>query len=228
MGFVDGEQGKLRAFEQRQRPLLQQPLRRDIEEIELARGDPAFECRLLAIVKRGIQERGPDADLGQRLHLVLHECDERRDDDAGAGPYESGDLIAQRLAAARRHQRQGITTGDHGGDDVCLMRAKFAKAEYVGQHLARAIERGGRINDLARRGGRHRPLATLLPNLALGSAIRGCDHRVCRALARKRRAKSTQNAMTMRASGVSSTAITVVASRPPSATSEALLGFPAS
>ncbi len=167
--LVDGEQRQLRAREQRQRPLLQQPLGRDIEDIEAARGDAAFERRLLAIVERRVEERGPDADLGQRLHLVLHQRDQRRDDDAGAGSNESRDLVAQRLAAAGRHQRQRIAAGDHGGDDVGLMRAELPEPEHVGQHLlraigARAVERdiGPRhigLGDLARRGGRHRPLA---------------------------------------------------------------------
>ncbi len=81
----------------------------------------------------------------QRLDLVLHERDQRRDDDAGAGPDEGGDLIAKRLAAARRHQRQRIAAGDHGGDDVRLVRAELPKPEHVGQHLLRAIEGDSRI-----------------------------------------------------------------------------------
>ena len=155
--LVDGEQRQLRAREQRQGPLLQQPLGRNVEEIEAARGDARFERRLLAIVERRIEERRLDAGLRQRLDLILHQRDQRRDDDAGAGPDEGGDLIAKRLAAARRHQGEHVAAGDHGGDDVRLVRAELPKTEHVGQHLLRAIEGDSRIHDLARRGARHRP-----------------------------------------------------------------------
>ena len=66
----------------------------------------ALERRLLARVERRVEKGCLDAGLSQRLDLVLHQRDQRRDDDAGAGPHEGRDLIAQRLAAARRHQRQ--------------------------------------------------------------------------------------------------------------------------
>ena len=43
----------------------------------------------------------------QRRHLVLHQRDQRRDDDARARADQRGDLVADRLAAAGRHQHEG-------------------------------------------------------------------------------------------------------------------------
>ena len=166
--LVDGEQRQLGAGQQRQRAILQQPLGRDVEDVETTGGDAVLERRLLAIVERRVEKGGLDAGLRQRLDLILHERDQRRDDDAGAGAHERGDLVAQRLAAAGRHQRQRVATGDHRRDDVRLVRAEVAKAEYVGQNLPRTIEGAGGIHDLARCGARHFPRDTMLPNPASG------------------------------------------------------------
>ena len=45
-------------------------------------------------ILRGIEERRSHAYGEQCIHLVLHQRDERRDDDACALPHESRDLVA--------------------------------------------------------------------------------------------------------------------------------------
>ena len=149
------------------------PLGRNVEDVEATGGDAVLQRRLLAIVERRVEKGGLDAGLRQRLDLILHERDQRRDDDAGAGAHERGDLVAQRLAAAGRHQRQRVAAGDHRRDDVRLVRAEVAEAEYVGQNLPRTIEGAGGIHDLARCGARHFPRTLCCPTPRLGSAIRG-------------------------------------------------------
>ena len=125
----------------------------------------ALERGLLAIVERRIEIGGLDAGLRQRLDLILHQRDQRRDDDARAGPDQRGDLVAQRLAAAGRHQRERVAAGNHRRDDVGLVRTELPKAEDIGEHLLRALERDSRIHDLARCGTRHFPQGTMLRNL---------------------------------------------------------------
>ena len=77
--------------------------------------------------------------LPQRLHLVLHERDERRDDDAGARPDKRGDLVAQRLAAAGRHQDQRVAAPDDVLDDLLLLPAERLVAEHAVQDRLRAL-----------------------------------------------------------------------------------------
>ena len=49
-----------------------------------------------------------DAARSQRVHLVLHEGDERRDHDRGALEQERGQLEAERLAGAGGHHRDEV------------------------------------------------------------------------------------------------------------------------
>ena len=65
-----------------------------------------------------------DAELLQRLHLVAHQRDQRRDDDADAVAAERRDLVAERLAGAGREQHDGIAAGRHMFDDRLLLAAE--------------------------------------------------------------------------------------------------------
>lgn len=61
-----------------------QALRGDVEEVEFAREVGLFDPGTLSRVLGRVEERGADADREERVDLVLHEGDERGDDDAGA------------------------------------------------------------------------------------------------------------------------------------------------
>ena len=94
--------------QQRLRLLLEQPLRREIEQLEAAVPQIGDDVALLGAAQRRVQERGRHARFAQRAHLILHQRDQRRHDDADAVAHERRDLIAQRLAAARRHQHERV------------------------------------------------------------------------------------------------------------------------
>ena len=79
-----------------------------------------------------VEERGAHADEVQRIHLVLHQGDERGDDDAGARAHQRGDLIAQRLAAAGGHQHEGVAAGDDVLDDLALLAAEARRSRRRG------------------------------------------------------------------------------------------------
>ena len=51
----------------------------------------------------------------ERVDLILHQRDQRRHDDADARPHERGDLVAERLAAAGRHQHERVAAGRRRG-----------------------------------------------------------------------------------------------------------------
>src|SRR5690606_31235392 len=82
--LVDGEQGDVPAVEQFDGGGELQPLGRQIEQVELARDELGLDDAAFVEVLRGVEEAGPDAERLHRVHLVLHEGDERRDDDPGA------------------------------------------------------------------------------------------------------------------------------------------------
>ena len=76
------------AVEQPQRRLDPQPLGREVEQVELAREEGRLDPAPLVEVLRGVEEPGAHAERRQRVDLVLHQRDERGDDDADALAHE--------------------------------------------------------------------------------------------------------------------------------------------
>src|SRR3970282_2597541 len=76
--------------------------------------------------------------------------DERRDDEPGPLADERGDLIAERLAAAGRHEHERVAAGERGVDDGFLEAAEFGVAEDVAQELRGAV--GGAADTVASAG----------------------------------------------------------------------------
>ncbi len=81
MRLVDREQRHLGACEHVEAALGQQALRRDVQQLEQAAGETLLDLALRERIEARIEERGLDADLAQRIDLVLHQRDQRRDDD---------------------------------------------------------------------------------------------------------------------------------------------------
>ena len=67
----------------------------------------------------------------KRAHLIAHQRDQRRDDDAQALAMQSGQLIAKRFAAAGRHQHECIAPAQHLVDDGLLAGPERAQAEHL-------------------------------------------------------------------------------------------------
>ena len=85
MRLVDREERDLAAVEQVRVDVEPQPLGREVEQVELARQEPASTTRRSSksCVEFRNAARTPSA--AQRVDLVLHQRDQRRDDDARAG-----------------------------------------------------------------------------------------------------------------------------------------------
>ncbi len=135
MGLVDGEESDLHAIEELQEGRQDEPFRSDVDEIEPVRPQIGAHAHPLFVGEAGVERGGADADLAQILHLVAHQRDQRRDDDPDALPAEGGNLIAQGLAAAGRHQDNGVPAGDDMRDDLRLMAAEFLVAEGRAQDV---------------------------------------------------------------------------------------------
>lgn len=137
--LVDREQRDLAPVQQAQRRLDPQPLRRQIEQIQLTGQELGLHQPPLVHVLRRVQESGPHPERPQRVHLVLHQRDQRRHDDPDPVPYEGRDLVAQRLAAAGRHEYQRVAAGDHMIDDLLLLAAEGVVAEDAVQYVEGAL-----------------------------------------------------------------------------------------
>jgi len=127
--LVDCEQRDFSTFQQAQEAPCQQPFRRDVEQIQFARQQLPLDLALILGAQAGIEVGGGDASLAQCVDLILHQRDQRRHHDAGTLSLQRGDLIAQRLAAAGRHQHQRITAFAYTLDDRLLLAAETGITE---------------------------------------------------------------------------------------------------
>ena len=142
--LVDREQRqpalRLHVVEQPQAALAQQPFGRDVDEVELAGAHPALDRRRLGAAQCAVEKGRAHAQLGQRGHLVLHQCDQRRDHHAHAMPHQCRDLVGQRLAAAGGHQHQRVAAAGHVLDHLALETAEGAVAEHLGEDRGSAAQ----------------------------------------------------------------------------------------
>jgi len=105
-----------------------------------ALGFAPIDCR--------IQAGGANAKLGQGVDLILHQGNQRRDDHGTTRAEQGRNLEAKALAAAGRHQDEGVAAAFDVIDDLGLGTTKGRIAENIAQDLQR-----GRVGDGC---GRHR------------------------------------------------------------------------
>ena len=76
----------------------------------------------------------------ERGGLIVDQRHQRRDDDGRPLRQDRRDLVAQRLARARRHHGERAGAGDEEIDDLALAGPEGLIAEDVVQHVERAAE----------------------------------------------------------------------------------------
>ena len=122
--LVNGDQRQRAALQQRQGARLHESFRGDVDQTQLAIEQGGLG-RCLFFGRQGrVEVGGGDAELAQRRHLIGHQRDQRRDHHPGAGTQQGRDLVAQRLAAAGRHEHEGIAPAGDGVDDRLLLATK--------------------------------------------------------------------------------------------------------
>ena len=109
MRLVDCKERQLRTRQQTQRARLQQTLWRYVEHIQLAIHQRCLGALQLVKLERGVQTTRLDAQQRQRIHLILHQRDQRRNNYAGSFSHNRGQLIAERFTPTGRHHNQRIT-----------------------------------------------------------------------------------------------------------------------
>ena len=135
MRLVDREQGDLGLLEQLREAFAAGAFGGDVEQVELAVAQRVADgARILA---EAGQRGGADPERLGRADLVVHQRDQRRDDDPGAGPRERGQLVGQRLARAGRHHREDVLARHGARDDLFLHPAEVREAEAVVENLMR-------------------------------------------------------------------------------------------
>ena len=127
--LVDREQRDLQLLRERAEAVGQQPLRRDVEDLVSAEARVAVGLAQLLDGHGAVDAAGRDAGVLQGHDLILHERDERRDDERQPRQQQGRDLIAERLARAGGHDGQRVPPGQKGADDLLLPGAEGVVAE---------------------------------------------------------------------------------------------------
>ena len=106
--LVDREAGNLQARRELEKSRRQQPLRRDEYKMMPAAGELALDVTNFHLIHAAMNRRRRIAGQPQRIDLVLHQRDKRRDHDVGAPSDRRRHLVAERLAAPGRHHDQRV------------------------------------------------------------------------------------------------------------------------
>ena len=137
MRLVDGEKRGPDALQEHRGALGGEALRGHVEQLEpaLVEGGEGL-LGLLGVGLRG-ERPGGDAGGAERPDLVAHQRDQRRDDEGDARPGQRRQLVAERLAAAGRHDREHVAPGLDRGDDLLLAGTEVGEAEDLPEQAAR-------------------------------------------------------------------------------------------
>lgn len=132
VGFVDGKQAQLAALKKRiqqgQEARVADPLRRGVEKGDFAAQQLLLNLVSLITAEGGVQKRCAHTGFVQRAHLVVHQRNQRGDDQCGTQTCllagNGRHLVAQAFAAPGGHQHQRVTPGDHMFHDGFLWSAE--------------------------------------------------------------------------------------------------------
>ena len=138
VGFVDGDEGGLAAAEHLGEAGDAQALGRDEEEVEGA--VKVVAAGLAGVVAGESTVDTPDAEAagGELGGLVVHERDERRDDERGTAAGDGGKLVAEGFSGACGHDQKDVAAIGGGAADGFLVGAESGEAEG-------ALEQGGEV-----------------------------------------------------------------------------------
>ena len=142
MRLVDHQQRRLRRRQLAAARRVGELLRGEEEELERVAGEVGERLRALGGGDLRVELRGAARlALGEVLHLVALERDQRRDHHRRARREQPGDLVDRRLARARRHHDERVAPGEHGLDGLALARAELVEAESLARHARDPVAR---------------------------------------------------------------------------------------
>ena len=134
--LVHREQLRPQLFRQRGKLRREKPLRRHVQQPSETVLELPHHLAPLDRRQRAVEQHRRDPLVSQLLDLVLHQRDQRRDDDGQPVLDRCGKLIAQALARPRRHDAEHVLAAQHVLDHLALGRPKFVEAEEVLEVLA--------------------------------------------------------------------------------------------
>ncbi len=115
--------------------LVVEPLGCDVEELQAAGAEAVGDVTCLGLLDARVEPGRGDALADEGVDLILHQRDQRRDDDGDAVEQQGRQLIAEALAGAGGKDGERRAAGEERVDDALLARAEGAEAEPGLEHL---------------------------------------------------------------------------------------------
>jgi hypothetical protein len=135
--FVDHDQPDARRGESVDEAAAPEALGSGVQQLDAPRREGGQPPLRLVGLERRVHEGGLLGDGARELvQLVLHQGDERGDDERGGGTEDRGELVRERLARAGRHQREGVSARERALDDVLLAGEEAVEAERTPKRVS--------------------------------------------------------------------------------------------
>ncbi len=132
--------GQARSPQQRAEGRRRESLGRDVDQLALAVRDAAHPAADLGRVERAREIRRRDPARVERGDLVVHQRDQRRDDERGAGQQAGGELVDEALAAAGGRDQQQPPGFEQRLDGLALSGPERFESETREPRLERRLE----------------------------------------------------------------------------------------
>jgi small-conductance mechanosensitive channel len=172
MRFVHGEERAVELRQQIAKSPRRETLRSNVDQSILTLTRSGEAHRDFARFESRGEIGGRYASGIEAIHLILHQRNQRRDDEGRAWQERSGELIGQALASSSRGDEEDSALVEEDFDRLALTRAKMREA----QRLKASVEIGGRTHGARVRGER-------LPKQAFGQHLTDAVYGVtCRTL----------------------------------------------
>ena len=117
------------------------PFRRNVEQFDRSGGGGVGDPALFRERYDAVDEGGGDSPLGQGVHLILHQRNQRGNHDAVSGAQEQRQLVAERFPCPGRHDDAEIVPRENLPDNLLLVGEKSIKSEVPLQRGSHLIHR---------------------------------------------------------------------------------------
>ena len=138
VGFIHRNKADAHAAQEIDVVLLGEALRGDVQQLGQTGTDVLTNLSRFSFGQTGIQEVRNGVPLvvaADGVHLVFHECNERRDDDGRSFHHQRRQLIAHGLAASCGHDDKGIISIQDALHHLLLLSFEFVESKKMLERL---------------------------------------------------------------------------------------------
>ncbi len=129
VSLVHGEQTQSQGLKRAEEGHIAEAFGRDVNESVFPLREESQALLLFGDGNRTVDECRGNPSAVERIHLIFHQCDKRRDDEGEAVEMQRGELVDERLARARGHDGKGVLFVEETRDRLLLSRAEGVEAE---------------------------------------------------------------------------------------------------